>query len=96
MAEKNRPVADILALIETTGHDGKKRTIWIPLGALFENRDLSLSGEMHAEPIQWQKVVPRQIQIRWRDDRHKEARAANNDGRQGYGQEDGEDDDIPY
>lgn len=98
--EPRRPVADLYAIVPTGQKDeqGRDRTRFVAIAPLFENADGSLSGVQDVAPILWANSrEPRRVQIRYRDDRHKQAREALR--AQGVSEEDiidAEGDDIPF
>lgn len=77
--EKAKPVADLYAIIE--GADPNDKSKWIPIGALFRNRDGSLGGEMHSEPLAWRRGGSRQLQVRFREEKAPQAGSSDNGGR---------------
>jgi hypothetical protein len=67
--EKKRPWGNVYAV--TPGGPDADRDDWLPLGAVWENSDGSLSATLKVEPLAWRDIrTERRIVVqRRRDDR---------------------------
>lgn len=66
MSESNKPVADLIAIVERP--NDRRSSDFVTLGALWLTEKGHLMGKMNAEPLGWSdRNQPRQVMIRMRE-----------------------------